>query len=185
MRGKRVLASLILLLTLTTSARADVVVPGQEAPRNEHSEVFVKLYQSGITPWDSAYDRAFDGVERVVLWKYPGSGEMMSVMEPSAGWFVDEGGRAREMEPCYLDGEGRLWGYVPYAGSVRQAWVCLSDPENESIPAVEEVVTLVDKAVFAMVWQERAPSIFMTIGVVVVTVVLLCVFWRRKKKRGL
>ena len=186
MKIRRFACMLVLgLMLLSTAARADVLVPGQKPPRNERSEAFVRVYAHGITGWNSAYDHALEGVEKIVLWQYPGSDRMMRTID--AEWFRhSERGLGEYFDTCYTDGQGRFWVYVVYAYGRQMAWACLSDPENESIPADSEVMEAVEREAGAMFWREKTPAVILTVSVVAVTGALLYVFWYRKKteRRG-
>lgn len=174
MKLKKVLCmALLMTMALSTAARADVVFFGPP-PRNQESETFVEIYKDELVEWDKAYDNAYKGVARVVFWKYPGSGEIKSVINHEIG-FGESGG------PYYVDGEGRFWAYTNYVEGRRQAWVCVSDPANESIPADRAVKAAVRDAL----WGMDAPAVLLVVGVVAVTVVLIyALFWEKKKKRG-
>jgi hypothetical protein len=169
------------LLTLSTAARADVLVPGQKPPRNEYSEAFVKLYADQIVAWDSAYENALDGVEEIVLWQYPNSGQRTRTID--ADWFRnDERGISGYFDACYVDGQGRFWVYVGYAYGRQMAWACLSEPANPNLPADPEVTAAVEREVGAMLWWENAPAIILVAGIVAVTGALIYVFWYRGKR---
>lgn len=75
-----------------------------------------------------AYSGALDSlktVERVVLWTYPGSGE-------TAGELHQEHLDYIRLDSEYTDAQGRLWASTDTRD---QPWMCLSDPQNEAIPA--------------------------------------------------
>lgn len=184
MKLGRFACMLLLALTLfSTAARADVLVPGQKPPRNEYSEAFVRLYADSITGWDRANDGILDGVEEIVLWRYPGSGWMTRTID--AEWFRhSERGLDEYLDTCYMDGQGRLWAYVGYAYGRQLAWACLSDPANESLPADPETTEAVEREARVMFWREKAPAAILTAGAIAVTGVFLYVFWYRKKTKG-
>lgn len=169
------------LLTLSTAARADVLIPGQKPPRNEYSEAFVKLYADSLTGWDETYNTALDGVEEIVLWQYPNSGQRTRTID--ADWFRNgEGDIGGYFDTCYMDGQGRFWAYVGYAYGRQMAWACLSDPVNPNLPADPAVTAAVEREVGAMLWRENAPAIILVAGIVAVTGALIYVFWYRRKR---
>lgn len=173
-------ALIVALLTLSTAARADVLLPGQKFPRNLESEAFVKLYADRIVPWDSAYDNALSGVEELVLWRYPGSGKTTRTI--SADWFRNSSRKTGEFfDTCYKDDQGRFWGYVGYAYGRQLAWACLSDPTDQALPADPAVTAAVNREAAIIPWRENAPAVVLVAGVVAATGTLLYLFWYRKK----
>ena len=100
---------------------------------------FEEAHGSEFVPYDSAFDHAFDGLETVTLWTFPGSGEIEYDQCP-ARWFTDNVSPADAFQHCYTDGEGRFWGFTGYVMGTRNVWVCLSDPANTELPAVDEAV---------------------------------------------
>ncbi|NCB63460.1 MAG: hypothetical protein EOM52_07570 [Clostridia bacterium] len=183
MKWKNLICTLLALLVLPATVKADVLFPGQKPPRNEWSEAFVALYADGLADWDHAYDRAIDDLAdgtEVVLWRYPGSGEQ-------TGSFLAEHFRASDptgfFRTYYRDAEGRFWGYLNYFQGRRMAWVCLSDPANAGLTADEAVVAAVEKERKAIRLKETAPAVIMVAVVVAATGGLMYVFWYRGKKR--
>lgn len=176
---KYLCVALLLVMSLSTAAQADVVSFGPP-PRNEQSEAFVDIYKDELAEWDDAYAAALDGLEYLVFWQYPGSGQVKYSIG-SANISIELG---ENQGPCYVDGEGRFWTYINYAYGKRLAWVCLSDPGNDYLPANPDTVAAVDKEVTAMLWRERTPVILLVVTVVAVTIALICRFWYKKKKRG-
>lgn len=76
--------------------------------------------------------REFIGKE-IYCWKYPGAESYNSAMTVSDF----DGGMELSFSRTWLDEEGRLWGDMNYYYGVRDCWVCLSDPENDSLPTVQ------------------------------------------------
>ncbi len=183
MKAKRLACVLILtLLVLPLSARADVLLPGQKPPRNEQSEVFVKLYADKLTGWDSAYNNAFDGVEELILWRYPNSGWVVG--RSNSQWFSENVSLAETFTQCYVDESGRVWGYINYIYGQKMNWICISNPGNTNLPADETTVAAVEQEVKAMELRESIPTIALVAGVVLITGGFIYVFWFKKKKRG-
>ncbi|ABX42773.1 hypothetical protein [Lachnoclostridium phytofermentans] len=63
--------------------------------------------------------------KEIFVWSYPGSGEIAK--------------RFKEFDPSritsvYTDEQGQTWGYIQYHLGQVNAWVCISDPENEDLP---------------------------------------------------
>jgi len=77
------------------------------------------------------YELLFE-VDQIVVWIWPGSGEIAFVNENrdsdlERNWLI--------AAYAYKDNEGREWGLIPYYYAARDYWVCLSDPSNRDIPA--------------------------------------------------
>jgi len=73
---------------------------------------------------------AITELSEVILWTWPGSGEIHSHIDPSyfaESFFVDH---------AYTDAEGRVWGYIGYWMGRRDAWVCLDAPTDEHLPVL-------------------------------------------------
>lgn len=75
--------------------------------------------------------REFIGKE-IYEWQYPGA-ELCSPFTVSDF----EGGMELSFSRTWQDEEGRLWGDMNYYYGIRDCWVCLSDPENDSLPTVQ------------------------------------------------
>jgi hypothetical protein len=65
----------------------------------------------------------------IVLWTFPNSGEAAGELEEIDGNF--------QIEKVYRDMDGKHWGYVGYFYGRRSFWVCLTDPANVHLPAVD------------------------------------------------
>ncbi len=152
-----------------------VVVPDYLTFQEEHGEEFI--------PYDSAYDHALDGLETVVLWKYPGSGAIVWE-DADTEWFQNTS-MASAFETCYLDEEGRFWGYIGYIYGVRNSWVCLSDPANPSLAKTEpeETAELIPAAETVPEPESGLPvtAIVLVGAVVIATAILIPVVCRKKK----
>lgn len=129
----------------------------------------------------------------VVEWAYPGAPEPLRIMEREDRPDADEG--VREELTLYLgntrfdDENGNQWGFLGYWRGRRNSWVCLTDPDAESLPVREVTPRYVEKGAAAdamspqtgdngntLIWLASA----LVAAVVVVTVFLLA---RRKKQK--
>lgn len=66
------------------------------------------------------------GGGEVVVWSYPGSGEVYYTID------LDD---TVDFAHSYIDPDGREWADIIYFMGIRDLWVCLDDPANEDIPA--------------------------------------------------
>jgi len=78
----------------------------------------------------------FDG--DLILWTWPGSGEISWVFERQ---YLMGDTNMGEGSTIYIDMEGREWGYLGYFYGSRSIWVCLDDPSNQNIPAFNPAPT--------------------------------------------
>lgn len=129
------------------------------------------------------YGGEMDGYEiqdTMYIWTYPGSGE-------EAGAFVSMGEDfqiSESISDTYTDENGQIWGRVGYFYGAR-GWVCMTDPENAALPLAE----VPQEELTPPAQPENAPlgnsgihlAAALVAALVVVTAVLLRVFWRRKK----
>ena len=93
---------------------------------------FEDEYGSGFYRYSGSVDMLFE-VDNIVLWTWPGSGEI--------AWVLLEENRDPENDGIFLtpssayrDSDGREWGFLFNVYSVRNIWVCLSDQSNLDIP---------------------------------------------------
>jgi hypothetical protein len=78
--------------------------------------------------------------DEVVFWKWPCSGEVTTVAKLPAATGAENAKAEKDWLTtpvhAYLDREGREWGFIPYFYGSRNFWICLSDPSNAEIPAI-------------------------------------------------
>lgn len=76
----------------------------------------------------SAYDGCGDGLTSVCLYTYPG-GVLCGTLREEKNYmsFSDA------FQNLYTDDNGRRWTYIGYYLGRQNAWVCIDDPENESL----------------------------------------------------
>lgn len=146
---------------------------------------FEQQHGSEFVGWDNAYDHALEELDTVVLWKYPGSGQV--VFQADAKWFRENAAPGESITTCYQDGEGRFWGFVPYCYGVRNTWVCLSDPTNQKLAADADILPQTGLIPPADHIPEPGLGVewivvFMVAAVCGVTAVLIPLLYRRKQK---
>ena len=141
---------------------------------------FAEAHRSEFISYDGAYDDTLHQADRVVLWKYPGSGVI--VYEADNDWFDEKG--ADYFSQCYRDGDGRFWAYVGYCYGIRNTWLCLSDPQSTDIPADPDILPagpeLIPPAGELPAADRGFPLLAagLTLGVVCGTAVLIRVLFR-------
>lgn len=154
-----------------------LVNPDYISFREAHEEEFVE--------YDPAYDNALEGLETVVLWTYPCSGKVKTD-RMDAGGLQDR----RVYNTCWKDSQGRMWAFVGYCYGVRNTWICLDDPANPELEADESVIPR-DAVVYPA--ADDLPdtksgvtglTIAAVLAVVAVTIVLLWLFFVRKRRKG-
>lgn len=100
---------------------------------------FTALHESEFVGFDPAFADAFAGLDTIVLWSYPCSGEAAAT-DISTQWFRENSTPADAFGTCWVDSQGRTWGLSAYCYGIRNTWVCLSDPANAEIEKDATVV---------------------------------------------
>lgn len=145
---------------------------------------FEERHFGEYTAYDGSFDEALSELETVVLWKYPCSGVVVNNRLDIRDLHFGE-----NLQHCWRDPEGRVWGYVGYVVGYRNVWICLSDPANPSIPADESVLPRLE-TVYPPAEKLPAPksgvtgtTVALVVGLAVVTAGLLWIFFGMRKKR--
>lgn len=99
---------------------------------------FEEAHGAEFEGWDPAYDGIFDRVEEVVLWKYPGSGEVEGTLKEIPDWMRDF--PDTELDVCWRDPQGRMWAYLSYIFGYRNVWICLDDLGNTDFEKDESIL---------------------------------------------
>lgn len=107
-----------------------LVIYDQQSFEEEHSAAF-KAYAGGFDAVLASDD------QRVIVWTYPGSGEMTADFEKLNHDYAD----AMSVDRQWTDEDGLVWGHVGYYMGAR-GWVCLSDPSNQDLPVTKQTVVL-------------------------------------------
>ena len=124
----------------------------------------------------------------IVFWTWPGSGEQV--------WTYTSDGSLTAVDNwltpqhVYKDSAGRAWGFIPYFYGARNAWVCLSDPSNQAIPAFHPAPS-------PQPWPSGDPGtqniqpgglsaplliIILVAALAVGTLILIRIFWKPNKR---
>jgi len=130
------------------------------------------------------YDGSFDPgqyEDKIIVWKYPGSDVIASHIYPD-----DLKEYPPDFSYMYIDNEGKKWAYFGYYMGLRDGWVCLTDPENENLPAIKiDYEGLIPASKPDRTPLQRNGSglfIGLVAGLVIVTAVLIKVFYGNKNK---
>ncbi|MCL1810353.1 MAG: hypothetical protein FWG42_11415 [Clostridiales bacterium] len=116
-----------------------------------------------------------------VVWPWPGADAPL--------WTVSDFDPANfSVSLAYLDEQGREWGFVTYLYGRRNIWVCLSDPQNGSLPVLnpaQDPVPWVPETAHEEI-EKSASQPFALIVVLVAalaigTAALIKVFWKPSK----
>ncbi|MCL1803698.1 MAG: hypothetical protein FWG30_08700 [Eubacteriaceae bacterium] len=78
-----------------------------------------------------SYSGSYDEIEKAgsaLLWPWPGADKHYSVLR-------DIGSEKDFIGTAYKDENSREWGFVSYLYGRHNAWICMSDPMNEALPA--------------------------------------------------
>ena len=118
----------------------------------------------------------------LVTWTYPGSGESygkidMADADPDFPSFFST---------SYTDEEGREWLYCSYYRGNRDFWICLSDPQNDALPATNakqpEFIEPASEELPEPSGNNMTTTILICVAAVVVISLLLIVLLGRRKK---
>lgn len=94
---------------------------------------FAEEYGDEFEEFTGDAEDYIDGDKVIFCWNYPGTERQCDYFRPFG--YNEE--MNLEFAGVWEDEEGRLWGNIEYYYDVRSCWVCLSDPENDSIPPVQ------------------------------------------------
>ena len=140
---------------------------------------FIAAHGDEIVEEDGAVSRAENGT--IVLWTFPGSGEVASVIDSAAfAWAEDD----PSYYAVWTDGDGSAWGRVGYYYLAR-GWICLDDPGADDLPRTAPVYAdAADEPTLAED-DSRAPTTGMAVTLLVILVaaaaVVLMIPLLRKK----
>jgi len=125
----------------------------------------------------------------IVFWEWPGSGVIESILESQ--WRSNEEHETIFLTPeksAYRDADGREWVYIPYLFGQRAAWICLDEPASRDIPVFFPAPQpeLWQPGPSQLVEYEArlnfpALIVAMVAAIVVITIVLISLFRRRKR----
>jgi len=141
---------------------------------------FYEDHAKDFTDYDgSFYPDEYE--DKIVVWKYPGSDVIISHINQD-----DLKEYPPDFSYMYIDNEGKKWAYFGYYMGRRDGWVCLTDPVNESLPAIKiEYEGLIPASKPDRTPAQRNGSglfIGLVAGLVIVTAILIKVFYGNKNK---
>lgn len=145
---------------------------------------FAEEYGDQIHPYDGQFKDYDGGAAEIVFYEYPGAPVSKDVRK--AAWGLDEligRGGDSYIQSVFVDEAGLTWGFVGYLYGRINAWFCLDDPGGTDFPVREveapELTPAQTPRLPAMAYVPYA----LVAAVVVVTAVLLAVFFRKKRGR--
>lgn len=141
---------------------------------------FYEDHEEEYVDYDGSFDlNKYEG--KIVVWKYPGSDVISSHL-----YMDDLKEYLPEFSHMYTDNEGKKWAHFTYYMGRRNGWVCLSDPENESLPTIKvDYEGLIPASKPDRTLVERNGSwlfIALVAGLVIVTAILIKVFYGKNNK---
>lgn len=149
---------------------------------------FVDEYKGEFEKFTGDVSDYIDGDKMIYCWKYPGAEKICDRFYPTE--FNGEMGL--DFSLIWRDEEGRIWGNIRIYYDVRECWVCLSDPENDSLPAVQrgDPIELtptdeakVERGVRGLRYQNNNMYLSLALSLVVICVGAI-VYILLKKKSG-
>ncbi len=123
--------------------------------------------------------------DKLVLWTWPGSGEIAAEWNVPAN--MEWNNNILDVQDVYTDTDGREWGNLIYWSGIRGTWLCLDDPSNTAIPAFHPAPAV--RLNPAATPDENAQTgdggfpwlaVGLVAGVMLLTVILIRVFWKPK-----
>ena len=144
---------------------------------------FEKEHENEFYGYDGSYDKVTNA-EKNVMWTYPGSGVVAGIHSEK----IDEDYLNWYNPQTYRDAEGREWIYLRRLpqGDVFNIWICVSDPENEDIPAIDQPR---ENPLTGDMFAAPSPGlslprvvIIMVTALLIGTAVLIRLFWKPNKK---
>ena len=151
------------------------------------SREFLKDHEAECVPFDSESAAEIPATEEkpVIAWSYPGGDR--------AEYTLSNGNVAYFVNQTYTDANGTVWGHIGYMYGMRDFWVCLSNPYDESVGGFalsEHEITLIQDPVA----QEDIPvsggnktalivAGVLIVGVIVGTTVIIRVTFVKKKQK--
>jgi hypothetical protein len=159
-------------------------IPMEELALKYDQRSFVEEHEAEIYDYSGdSYSELGDG--DVVFYTWPGSGEVAMTLEAEMRGGESDSSMLRA-DKAYIDGEGREWLQFPYVYASRNNWVCLAEPGNASIPAFnagpEPSLYPASAAPAGDAISPLTLSIVLVAVVVVVTAVLIKIFWKPAKR---
>ena len=145
---------------------------------------FEEEYAAEIRPYDGEFADYDGGAEEIVFYEYPGAPVSKDVRK--AAWGLDEligRGGDSYIQSVFVDEAGLTWGFVGYLYGRISGWFCLDDPGGTDFPVREvEVPELIPAQAPRLPAMAYVPYALVA-AVVIVTAVLLAVFFRKKRGR--
>lgn len=145
---------------------------------NDYQEEFYEDEQAV-----QAFQASLTEQVQLQLYSYPESGQVVSILN---GDWIDQPEHLVFSE-LWKDETGRVWGNVGYYKGHR-GWICLSDPENDAIPAVErQQLTLypAGKPAMPKAWlQQLALAAVLVVAVAGLSAWLLVLTRKKRRKQA-
>lgn len=143
---------------------------------------FEEAHSVEFEGWDRSYDHILDEAEKIVVWKYPGSGEVTGELGPA----FDPKRLPEMVETCWRDPQGRMWAYVERIVGRQDIWICLdalgsTDLEKDEtiLPDTGTVYQAADKLPQPTSGTGGLTIVAVTV-VVTITILLLFLFFGKK-----
>lgn len=126
----------------------------------------------------------------IVFWTWPGSGEIKHILEGK--WRSNSEHEQiflSDEKPAYRDAEGREWVFINYLFGRVSAWILLEDPENRDVPMFNPAPEPEPWRPGSEYLEQHGGTSQLTVLLIIVvallvlvTAVLIRIFWKRKTK---
>lgn len=135
------------------------------------SREFLKDHETECVPFEGESAAEIPATEEkpVIAWSYPGGDR--------AEYTLSSGNVAYFVGQTYTDANGTVWGHIGYMYGMRDFWVCLSNPYDESVGGyalTEHEITLKQEPVAAdaIPVSDGNKVMLIAVGVLIVGVVI-------------
>lgn len=125
----------------------------------------------------------------VIVWQWPGSGRRLLMLSDVDDTYFDS--QSMSVDFAYKDGQGREWGFVNYLYGARNAWICITEPANPDMPVFNpppDPAVWVPGTQHTQIPESGASMLFviaaLVAALIVVTLVLIKVFWKKEGLRN-
>lgn len=146
-------------------------------------QAFEEEHRADFLPYDGSFaDLCHSEDRRVIVWTYPGSGEINCDFDT-----LSQSYSALEPDVIWTDGDGRVWGHVGYYMAAR-GWVCLSEPGNQDLPVAEREYNLYPAGDLSQVgrapWYQSFGGVLpVSLGVALICGATAILLFQTRKKR--
>jgi len=148
---------------------------------------FQEEFEDKLTLGEFEFEPGLEKDTEVYLWAYPGSEAPQGTFTIKADNSSDD--KALTFSLLFTDENGFEWGKINYYYGIRNVWICITDPTNDSLPVREIDYDLIpaSDSIPAIssggVFSANSPylAIILVAFVVIITAVLIAFLYRKNR----